>query len=104
MEIVDSTGAKYVVVGASKRGYPGPLFGFSLLCERVMTVEFDLRDTGERLSADEIRSLLPDVLDKAFSRASDDNFDKDEAEQALSDARSVAEVFDAYSRYLGLNK
>lgn len=103
MEIVDSTGAKYVVVGAHKNGYPKPFFGFNLLCERVLCVRFDLSKTHEILSADQLRRLLPAAIGKALTQAADEDFEIDEATQAIADGDSILDVMNAYALYLNLS-
>ncbi len=102
IKIIDKSGAKFIIKKALKKGYPGLFLGYSLLSERVLRVEIVFKKTMERMSAKEIKELIIESLEDSFSENFDEGFDKDEAEQFLSKNNSVADIIEAYERYLSL--
>lgn len=104
MMIVDSKGSEYVVCSATKKGYPKPFFGFSLLCKRSLLVDIKVSNTDESMSLEGFKALLSERVVGAFPGEVDPEQERLEIESFLAGCESVEEVIEAYARYLGLER
>ncbi len=102
MRVVDVTGTEFRVGTVQRVGYPGPFFGFSLTCERSLRVKFSIQETGRHFTCDDLRERILKELFIAFSDALDGEYDNAEVDKQLSKAHTIRELFESYSKYLGM--